>query len=218
MQLRFQILLSGRRNGTQIIGEELQEPAQAEIEQSKDSIGDIIENAEERTEEALREVDEVDESPREMVEEDSEAASDSVVDRELIESITGTYQPVEYEGGTSINGESFETSRTVYQRNDINWNYTREDGMTNLDAARKLGKAPIGPDGQAVELHHIYQKEPGPMAEMLSSEHGERTAELHGQIENGQSFRNDTTLDKLYNNFRSNYWRWRARQIQNSLP
>lgn len=134
-----------------------------------------------------------------------------------IDSESGTdtriYSAVEYEGTVKVNGEVRDVSRRVYQRNDIDINYFDETtGLTNLERMQ-AGKPPIGSDGNPVQLHHILQKEVGPMVEIREITHQEYYSQLHGLIEDGASFRNDPILNKQYNNFRRAYWKWRAEQI-----
>ncbi|WP_347709291.1 HNH/ENDO VII family nuclease [Bacillus sp. FJAT-47783] len=123
------------------------------------------------------------------------------------------YKAVEYTGTTKVNGEVRDISRRVFQRLDID--YKRVDpktGKTNYQLM-KSGKPPIWKDGTKIELHHLIQREPGSMVELPSSLHKEYDRILHGLVENGGSFRNDPVLKKQYENFRSKYWRWRAKQI-----
>ncbi|MGG1688411.1 T7SS effector LXG polymorphic toxin [Pseudalkalibacillus sp. NRS-1564] len=123
------------------------------------------------------------------------------------------YKAVEYKGTTKINGKVKDTSRRVYQRIDID--YERVDpktGKTNLQLM-KSGRPPIWKDGTKIELHHLIQREPGAMVELPSSMHKEYDRILHGLVENGGSFRNDSVLKKQYSNFRLKYWRWRAKEI-----
>lgn len=109
-----------------------------------------------------------------------------------------------------VDSEVRDVSRRVYQRNDIDFNYCDpETGRTNLQLM-KSGKAPIGNDGKPVQLHHVLQKEGGPMAEVREVTHQEYKRALHGLIGRGNSFRNNNDLDRQYNNFRKKYWRWRA--------
>ena len=123
------------------------------------------------------------------------------------------YTPVEYKGTVKVNGEVKDVSRRVYQRNDINTNYYDETtGLTNLERMQ-AGKPPIGTDGNPVELHHVLQQEAGPMAELREITHQQYYSQLHGLVENGASFRNNPLLNKQYNNFRYNYWKWRASLI-----
>ena len=105
-------------------------------------------------------------------------------------------------------------SRRVYQRNDIDFEYVDPDtGISNLNRMRS-GNAPIGNDGKPVQLHHVLQKESGPMVEIRETTHEEYNRILHGLGIRGASFRNDPVLERQYNNFRRQYWIWRARQYQ----
>lgn len=123
------------------------------------------------------------------------------------------YTPVEYKGTVKVNGEVKDVSRRVYQRNDIDISYFDETtGLTNLERMQ-AGKPPIGTDGNPVELHHVLQQEVGPMAELREITHQQYYSQLHGLVGNGASFRNDPLLNKQYNNFRYNYWKWRASLI-----
>ncbi|MCA0149730.1 hypothetical protein LCD52_13095 [Rossellomorea vietnamensis] len=126
------------------------------------------------------------------------------------------YNAVEYTGVTKVNGEVKDISRRVFQRVDIDYNRVDPDtGMTNFQLMKK-GRAPIWKDGTVIELHHLIQREPGSMVEIPASMHDEYNKILHGLVENGGSFRNDPILRKQYDNFRSKYWRWRAKQIDKS--
>ncbi|MWC30014.1 hypothetical protein GON22_18130 [Paenibacillus sp. MMS18-CY102] len=127
---------------------------------------------------------------------------------------SNTYTPVEYKGTTKVDGQTKDISRRVYQRSDIDWNRVDpETGLTNIELMKK-GRPPYWKDGTKVELHHTIQLEPGPMVELPASLHDEYSKILHGLVENGGSFRNNPVLEKQYNNFRSKYWRWRAKQIE----
>ncbi|MFC4076161.1 HNH/ENDO VII family nuclease [Salinithrix halophila] len=125
-----------------------------------------------------------------------------------------TYSPADFEGTVKVGGQVRDVSRRVYQRKDIDWNaMDPETGLTNFQLA-KAGRPPIGTDGKQIELHHVIQKEAGPMVEIMELTHDQYHKQLHGLIGNGKSFRNDPVLGKQYNNFRKKYWRWRARQMQ----
>lgn len=124
---------------------------------------------------------------------------------------SGIFTRVQYEGSVTVDGISRNVSRRVYQRNDIDFEYYHpKSGMTNLQRMQE-GKAPIGNDGKPVQLHHVLQKEAGPMAEVREVTHREYKRTLHGLAGRGSSFRNDPTLLRQYNNFRSAYWKWRAK-------
>lgn len=122
------------------------------------------------------------------------------------------FTPIQFEGTVRVNGVERDVSRRVYQRNDIDFNYVdKETGETNLQRMMK-GNAPYGRDGKPLELHHVIQKEVGPVVEIHESTHQEYKRILHGLKGYGESFRNDKTLDSQYRNFKRLYWRWRAKQ------
>ena len=120
---------------------------------------------------------------------------------------------VQYEGTVTVCGEIRDVSRRVYQRNDIDFDRVDENtGLTNLEIM-KSGHAPIGNDGYPVQLHHVLQKESGPMVEVRETTHEEYQRILHGLVSSGNSFRNNADLERQYGNFRRKYWRWRARKL-----
>ncbi len=89
-----------------------------------------------------------------------------------------------------------------------------ESGWTNLDLMEN-GYAPIGPDGKQINLHHVLGQEPGPMVELMSSTHKKYHKPLHGLIEDGNSFRHNTSLLYQYEKFRKDYWKQRANDFKN---
>lgn len=122
------------------------------------------------------------------------------------------FTAVQFEGTVTVGGVQRDVSRRVYQRNDINFGYfDKKTGRTNLQRM-KDGDPPIGNDGKPVQLHHVLQKESGPMAEVREITHTEYHRILHGLVGNGDSFRNNPELEKQYVNFRRKYWRWRAKE------
>ncbi|QJW49111.1 hypothetical protein HA075_14505 [bacterium BFN5] len=130
------------------------------------------------------------------------------------ESRQAEYTSIRFTGTTRVGGELKDIGRKVYQRNDINWNrIDPESGLTNAQLVKK-GKPPYWEDGTKVELHHLTQIEPGPMVELPASLHDKYSRILHGLAENGGSFRNNLELEKQYNNFRVQYWKWRAETLE----
>ncbi|CDZ32524.1 Hypothetical protein NGAL_HAMBI1145_12950 [Neorhizobium galegae bv. officinalis] len=81
--------------------------------------------------------------------------------------------------------------RTVYQRADLfDPDFLDpETGLTNRERMLK-GKAPIGADGEEINLHHLTQDEPGSMAELTATNHKENSRILH-----------------MYRNQHDKYWR-----------
>ncbi|MEI7079074.1 HNH/ENDO VII family nuclease, partial [Pectobacterium versatile] len=69
--------------------------------------------------------------------------------------------------------------RKVYQRDDL-FDPDRVDkfGDSNVERMRQ-GNAPIGHDGKEINLHHLTQDEPGPMAEVSSTFHSKNDRTLH---------------------------------------
>lgn len=127
------------------------------------------------------------------------------------------FTPVQFTGTVKVNGEIRDVSRRVYQRHDIDFSYFDEDsGLTNLERMLK-GNAPYGQDKKPLELHHILQKEAGPMVEIHETTHQEYKRILHGLCSAGESFRNDKSLDSQYRNFKRAYWKWRAQQYLKHL-
>jgi A nuclease of the HNH/ENDO VII superfamily with conserved LHH len=67
----------------------------------------------------------------------------------------------------------------VFQRDDlINLNLVDSRGRTNLQRMQK-GVAPIGPDGQSINLHHMIQTQDGAIAEVTQTFHQQNYGALH---------------------------------------
>ena len=122
------------------------------------------------------------------------------------------FKLVQFKGSVKVNGEIKDVTRKVYQRNDINFEYV--DPLTGISNIERMqaGNAPLGNDGNPIQLHHILQKEKGSVVEIREITHHEYYKILHGLVCNGESFRNDPVLKKQFNNFRSTYWKWRAKE------
>ncbi|ARJ25431.1 hypothetical protein B7492_30645 (plasmid) [Bacillus mycoides] len=52
------------------------------------------------------------------------------------------------------------------------------------------------------------------MVELPASKHREYSKQLHGTIDDGDSFRNDPVLKTQYKRFRDYYWKQRAQDNQ----
>mgnify|MGYP004450041341 FL=1 len=125
-----------------------------------------------------------------------------------------TFSRVKYEGSVKVDGVTRDVSRRVYQRNDIDFEFTDpKTGKTNIQLMRS-GRPPIGNDGKPIELHHVIQKESGPIVEMRETTHRDYSHQLHGLAGKGESFRNDKLLAKQYANFTKAYWKWRAAEYK----
>ena len=64
-----------------------------------------------------------------------------------------------------------------------------------------------------VELHHLTQIEPGSILEIAETTHDRYSKVLHGLVDDGKSFRNNPALRKQYDNFRTNYWKFRVANL-----
>lgn len=95
----------------------------------------------------------------------------------------------------------------MYQRSDlINPALVDRTGMTNLQRMQE-GLAPIGPDGWAINLHHMLQTQSGPIAEVTATMHQQYSRILHinpSSIPSGIS-------RGAFDAWRSDYWMWRAK-------
>lgn len=89
----------------------------------------------------------------------------------------------------------------------------RKDLIRIVEIIMNGGNATYAVDGSRIELHHLLQKEPDPMVEISANLHDKYSKQLHGLVNDGGSFRNDSIPEKQYNNFRSKYWRNRYKNL-----
>lgn len=94
----------------------------------------------------------------------------------------------------------------VYQRNSLfDPQFKGPDGRTNIQRMQN-GDAPTGTDGKPINLHHMLQKDGGPLIEVTQTRHQESTKILHinprsyGSAINRPEFRT----------WRRQYWELRA--------
>ncbi|MFP7233644.1 HNH/ENDO VII family nuclease, partial [Bacillus subtilis] len=123
------------------------------------------------------------------------------------------YEAYEIDGKVKVKGEVRDVSRRVYTLKDIDINQKTPKGKTNLELM-KDGKSPYAKDGTQINLHHLIQEESGTLLEIPNSLHTKYSDVIHGLKGNGESFRNDVYLEKQYNNFKTRYWKWRAKQYE----
>ncbi|MBY7113349.1 HNH/ENDO VII family nuclease [Bacillus sp. 17RED48] len=139
------------------------------------------------------------------------------VDLSWLERFGDKYQAVEVTGTAKVLKQTSILDRRVYQMKDIDWNYVSSNpqakGLSNLELAKK-GRNPFYKDDTQIQLHHTTQREPGSMVELPASKHRKYTKQLHGTIEDGESFRNDPVLTAQYERFRDYYWKQRAQDYQ----
>ncbi len=78
---------------------------------------------------------------------------------------------------------------------------------TNMDLIKE-GKAPYGPDGEYVNLHHIGQKADSPLAELTNTEHKQNDGVLHNKTK-------DSEIERpVFRAERQQYWMARYEALQ----
>lgn len=100
---------------------------------------------------------------------------------------------------------------SVYQRNDL-INPARIDnktGLSNLELM-KMGRAPIGPDGKSINLHHLLQSNDGPIAEVTQTFHQSNSATIH--INSGSDIPSGINRAE-FDKWRTQYWIDRAKDF-----
>jgi hypothetical protein len=100
-----------------------------------------------------------------------------------------------------FNGRQFEfRGKQITQRDGTFEPYrVDQDGLTNIQRMEK-GLAPIGNDGKQVVIHHVGQKDAGPLVELTRTEHGSIP------VSQAPSEINRSAADT----WRISYWKWRA--------
>jgi len=97
---------------------------------------------------------------------------------------------------------TFFNSKKIMQRDSIF--FKNKDNIARM----KLGKAPIGKDGQPIELHHLRQKEDFIIIEVLGNkEHKKYSNLLHDSAKGTEIQRS------IFNTFRQSYWKERVKRI-----
>jgi len=79
-------------------------------------------------------------------------------------------------------------------------------GKTNMDLIKE-GKAPYGPDGERVNLHHIGQKPDSPLAELTDTEHKTNDGILHDKTKVSEIER------PVFRKERETYWSNRYEEL-----
>ena len=77
---------------------------------------------------------------------------------------------------------------------------------TNMDLMKE-GKAPYGPDGKQINLHHIGQKPDSPLAELTDTEHKSNDGILHNKIKESEIERT------VFRSERQEYWKKRYQEL-----
>lgn len=97
--------------------------------------------------------------------------------------------------------------KEVYQRNDLfRLHEVDAFGRSNIKRMKK-GLAPIGRDGKPIELHHLKQKNNGPILELTSRLHNKHNSDLHRYTNKSEIHRHD------FMQWKQQYWKKRAKDF-----
>lgn len=131
-------------------------------------------------------------------------------------------EPILYQTTSKIDGKNVTSYKVIFQQPDTIMTYYNANRMSNnvntTDAKQASSLSPIGTDGKPINTHHITRE--GFMTFYVDLEetyHQEHTKELHSEIEDYESFRNEPTLKKSFENFKSQYYNFVLMQYLGTL-
>uniref|UniRef100_UPI0035CF0F75 HNH/ENDO VII family nuclease n=2 Tax=unclassified Bartonella TaxID=2645622 RepID=UPI0035CF0F75 len=115
---------------------------------------------------------------------------------------------------TKFTDSKFGQTNKAYKRDDlfdpnqrVKWRVNKKDVWgTNIERM-ETGRAPIGFDGEPVELHHLKQTHEGPIAEMSKESHNKYNSVIHAPSKTHQSL----IEREKFNKWREEYWKERAK-------
>lgn len=120
-------------------------------------------------------------------------------------------EPILYQTTSKIDGKKETSYKVIFQQPDTIMTYYNANRMSNnvntTDAKKASSLSPMGTDGKPINTHHITRE--GFMTFYVDLEetyHQEHTKELHSEIEDYESFRNEPILKKSFENFKSQYY------------
>jgi hypothetical protein len=104
-----------------------------------------------------------------------------------------------------VNGKKVMQDDKLIDPNQID----SKTGLTNRQLMEQ-GKAPIGPDGNKINIHHVNQTDDGPVMEITSTDHQQNNQTLHTNTGQSPSQINRSEFDK----WRNEYWKIRGNTIK----
>lgn len=114
-----------------------------------------------------------------------------------------------FEMSLITNGKRTTVLGNDFVKKDYLFNPQFVDGAGNSNIDRmKMGLAPIGKDGNPINLHHMKQQKNGTLVEMSASEHREHSALLHRYSRVSEIDREEFDLLK------KPYWKMRAKDFE----
>jgi len=120
-----------------------------------------------------------------------------------LKEVNGNLERTNIDWNAKIPQDRIERIRSLYG-DDVAGKWANK---TNLDLI-KDGKAPYGPDGERINLHHIGQKPDSPLAELTNTEHKQNDGVLHNKIKPSEIER------PVFKSERKQYWQTRYEAIQ----
>lgn len=126
----------------------------------------------------------------------------SVYKEAELHDVNGNLERSDIDWNAKIPQDRIDRMRSIYG-NEV---ADRWSGKTNADLIKE-GKAPYGPDGKQVNLHHIGQKPDSPLAELTDTEHKTNDAILHDKTKVSEIER------PVFRKEREAYWRNRYDEI-----
>ncbi len=110
----------------------------------------------------------------------SEEEAEVYIDANLKE-VNGNLERTDIDWNAKIPQDRIDRMRSLYG-DDVADKWADK---TNLDLIKE-GKAPYGPDGQQINLHHIGQKADSPLAELTNTEHKQNDGVLHDKTKSSE--------------------------------
>lgn len=116
--------------------------------------------------------------------------------------VDGNLKRVDIDWNAKIPQDRIDRIRKLFGEEAAN----KWSGKTNIDLI-KDGKAPYGPDGKQVNLHHIGQKPDSPLAELTDTEHKVNDSILHNKTKVSEIERT------VFRDERKAYWQSRYEEL-----
>lgn len=129
----------------------------------------------------------------------------AVYENANLQEVNGNLERTDIEWNAPIPVDRIDRMRTLYGDEVAN----RWTGKTNMDLIQE-GRAPYGPDGELVNLHHIGQHAFSPLAELTYTEHKQFDGILHDKT-------NASEIDRpVFRSERHQYWQSRYDSLTNN--
>lgn len=119
-----------------------------------------------------------------------------------LKEVNGNLERTDIDWDAKIPQDRIDRIRSLYGDDVAN----KWDSKTNMDLI-KDGKAPYGPDGQLINLHHIGQTPDSPLAELTNTEHKQYDGVLHDKTKKSEIER------PIFQSERKQYWQDRFENL-----